>query len=243
MVQLLTNTSAMACKSWSLPAGPVSALGSCAGYDGRPGRTCSFCYALQGQYRFNNVQKAQQERLRLWREHGPSLLEVELSQCAGYFRVFDSGDFSDPTDVIAWHTLATWNSQIRFWVVSRCWRLMLVGDQKKRDAWMTTFIRLAGLDNVCLRFSFDERDRKSAEKARELVPGSTLAVVGEGIEYACPKQAHPDGTLKHREEANCLAAGCRACWDKTNVEQRFMLHGQKKPVDIGWTKTKREAMK
>jgi hypothetical protein len=243
MVQLLTTTSAMACKSWSLPAGPVSALGSCAGYDGRPGRTCSFCYALQGQYRFNNVQRAQQERLRLWREHGPSLLEVELSQCAGYFRVFDSGDFSEPLDVLNWAYLAARNQQIKFWIVSRAWRLMLVGDPQKRTRWREMFVKLARHDNVCLRFSFDERDRKSAEKARELVPGSTLAVVGEGIEYACPKQANPDGTLKHKAEANCLAAGCRACWDKTNVEQTFMLHGQKKPVDIGWTKTKREAMK
>lgn len=243
MVQLLTTTSAMGCKSWSLPAGPLSALGACAGYDGRPGRTCSSCYALQGQYRFANVQRAQQERLRLWREHGPSLLEPELSQLGGYFRVFDSGDFSSPDDVWMWNHLSNVNPQIKFWVVSRAWRLMLVGDHRKRDEWRGAFIDLAQRHNVCLRFSFDERDRKSAEKARGMVPESTLAVVGEGTEYACPKQAHPDGRLKHKAEASCVAAGCRACWDKTNVEQRFMLHGQKKPVDVAWAKTKREEMK
>lgn len=96
MASLLTQTSKMPCKSWSIPASSCN-MGSKLAK--QKGSVCSRCYARKGFYRMSNVERAQEARLRTWRMDRRSWVEsmvLALSKprmiSNGFFRWFDSGD-------------------------------------------------------------------------------------------------------------------------------------------------------
>lgn len=208
-VSLLSNTSAMSCASWSLPAGPSV----CAGFSLRPDSPCTGCYAAQGRYGMRNVQDAQAARLEWWnRSDDSTVIETMVSAIARackrrpYFRVFDSGDFTLPRDVARWQAIAARLPNVRFWIPTMVWNA-----RYQRDAFRACLLDLAQLPNVCIRVS--------AGGATDC-PLPTSSVADSGI--GCPKQSAGD----------CESAGCRACWDKSVPSITYRRHGAR----VNWRK-------
>lgn len=199
-MNLLTRTSKMGCHSWSLPAGP----GVCAGFNLEPGSVCGSCYAAQGMYHMPNVRKAQAERLHAWRTDptiDDQLVDAINRKRGRYFRVFDSGDFSKLSDVQRWHAICQRCPDKLFWIPTRTWRL--------GERWLKALGILAGLPNVCVRFSGLTWD----DQVPFWGPTTTLVTDGSGD---CPAV---------KNHSSCDAEGCRKCWDKTNQETRIDRHG------------------
>lgn len=208
-VSLLSETDAMGCHSWSLPAGPDV----CAGFAAGPGTVCRGCYAAQGRYAMPNVVNAQGARLTWWRiapeaERVALMVEAIGHACRkrAFFRVFDSGDFTTPDDVMAWVAIARALPNIAFWIPTRSWRV---------KGFETSLALLASLPNVALRRSALNVDENPPIDAN--VPlTSGVTSTGPG----CPKQTH----------GSCELAGCRACWQKEVPHIDYHVHGS----DVNW---------
>lgn len=195
----------MSCYSWSLPAGPTY----CAGFRGT---TCAQCYAGQGRYRMPNVERAQRIRWDWWRTaSNPERIRVmsyaiarklrkQIESGTAYFRVFDSGDFSNPRDVETWIEIARALPQVKFWIPTRCWWL---------PEFQEPLRRLHALPNVTVRASALDVDGVNPDWP------TVSRVVSDGP--GCPKQTH----------GNCEAAGCRACWSKDVPSIEYRQHGHR----------------
>lgn len=219
-VNLLSETSAMGCYSWSLPAGPAT----CGGFKGGEGTICGSCYAAQGRYAMPNVIGAQGARWAWWTsaplsERIDTLAGAILHACRKrpFFRVFDSGDFNSPEDVLAWVEIASRCPLVQFWVPTRVWW---------RPEYREALAKLGGLPNVALR--------RSALRVDENPPPDTLFPLTSGVTSTgpgCPKQS----------AGSCELAGCRACWDRSHAHVDYHVHGQKAPIRWAIVLQRREA--
>lgn len=204
-IALLTHTRVMGCWSWSLPAGPTV----CAGFTLKPGSICASCYAAQGAYRYPNVARAQNARLDWWQSAPDrvAILTTAIAKAAsnGYFRVFDSGDFTIPPDVLDWWAICKGNPKVQFWFPTRVWH---------KTQFLPYLQELASLPNVAVRASGLTIDGP----VPPILPLTSLvASSGPG----CPKQ-----TL-----GTCEAAGCRACWSRSVPTVTYRAHGHLVSVD------------
>lgn len=208
-VSLLSETSAMGCHSWSLPAGPST----CGGFKGGGGTICGSCYAAQGRYAMPNVISAQAARWAWWtaaplEERVETLSTAIRDACKRrpYFRVFDSGDFASPEDCLAWAQIAAACPEVSFWIPTRVWW---------REEYREGLQALAALPNVAVRRSALKVDEKPPiDPTLPLTSGVTSTGPG------CPKQS----------AGSCEAAGCRACWDRSHTHIDYHVHGQKAPI-------------
>ena len=208
-VALLSETSAMGCHSWSLPAGPATG----GGFKGGADTVCGSCYAAQGRYAMPNVINAQGACWVWWQtasraERVSTLAAAINAACAKrpFFRVFDSGDFTVPADVDAWAQIAARCPTVSFWVPTRVWW---------RPDFAPALARLATLPNVAVR--------RSALKVDENPPIDSALPLTSGVTSTgpgCPKQS----------AGSCEAAGCRACWSRSHVHVDYHVHGQKAPI-------------
>ena len=87
---MLSETSKLGCKSWSLQA-----LETCPGSiapDGNLVEVCQGCYATGGNYRFPNVKRVREVNKQEWQEETWVLDMTKALQDSRFFRWFDSGD-------------------------------------------------------------------------------------------------------------------------------------------------------
>lgn len=87
---MLSETSKLGCKSWSLQA-----LETCPGSIGDNGQlveVCQGCYATTGNYRFPNVKRIRDINKAEWQASSWVNDMVDALQSSRYFRWFDSGD-------------------------------------------------------------------------------------------------------------------------------------------------------
>ena len=116
----LSEPSKMPCHGYGLPA-KECITGSKLRL--QPGSVCENCYALKGHYSWDNVQRAQYNRLDrvknnpLWHEHLAEL--IDRKERSGYFRWHDSGDLQSDRHLeqIIW--IAQELKHLRFWIPSR----------------------------------------------------------------------------------------------------------------------------
>ena len=198
---LLTSTSAMSCKSWSLPAGPKY----CVGYVKDKNSPCYYCYAGTGRYKMPNVRGNQLLRYEWWHSTAApkvvNILSAKINKLrTKYLRVFDSGDFQRVEDVIIWNAIAQKCPEIKFWFSTKAW---------VKSEFTEALVRLHAEPNVVVRRSalfFD----KPADRHRILTTAEVRAI-GPG----CPKQI----------SGSCNKAKCRKCWDKNVQTVTYALHG------------------
>lgn len=219
-VPLLSYTSAMACYSWSLPAGKA---GSCPMEDQTPGSICSCCYAQQYRYQTPRVIECQYTRLR-WTQHcidsstTTSSLWQDTMRAAlfahvdpnGYFRVHDSGDFFSTHYIDAWYYLAKDLQGIRFWFPTRAWVF---------PGWMFRLQRLHSLHNANVT--------PSAVNFND--PPPRIPGLGPGL-TAVTSEAHLKSRTvrcpKSWDGGSCQSHHCRHCWDKqTTFSTAYLAHG------------------
>lgn len=227
---LLTDTSAMSCPSWSLPA-----AFSCPGMVARDdSHICAGCYAQFGRYLDDEVSRAQWIRFD-WIRHclrtkagtdkAVSVLiqAIRRTGCR-YFRIHDSGDFFSPAYVRVWARVCSELPGVKFWTPTRSYHFPT---RPKALAEIDYVLRteLAWLPNVVIRPSA-LRWNEPAPRLLGYAAGSTAVTsVTEGHILGarfgvrlCPKSVAGKG-------ASCESVGCRICWEDPDAEAAYLVHG------------------
>ena len=198
---LLTNTSAMGCKSWSLPAGPKY----CVGFVKSPDSPCHYCYAGGGRYAMPNVKKPQALRQEWWAHEDPGVIVGTLvtkirKLRTKYIRVFDSGDFQSTRDVLLWLSIVKSCPDVAFWFSTKSWI---------KPVFTCLLVELNAEPNVVVRRSALLFDKPAGRHAIRTT--AEVHTAGTG----CPKQL----------SGSCKKANCRDCWDKSVLTVVYKLHG------------------
>jgi hypothetical protein len=210
----------MSCKSWGLPAGP----GYCPAYCKSPESPCAFCYASGGRYQMPNVKNTQLERYQWWKNTPENTRIDIISQALNrmknqFFRVFDSGDFGCPEDIITWGKVIKECPDTLFWIPTKIW---VFPDFYKK------LLRLNNrLPNVTIR-------RSSLFLNKPLVDNK-LNCTATVITAYDERDLYPQGTVCPKVKyKSCGESRCRACWDRYTPHIEYVIHGHK----INWTKNK-----
>lgn len=208
-VSLLTATSKMPSKSWSLPA-----IMACPGAFFGPGAICgeskdhTLCYATRSSYGWAVVKNAQQARYQ-WLLFALSsddtfTLAVDVfvkaikAEKKDVFRVHDSGDLFNRRYIDLWIRVCSSLPTIRFWFPTRSWRIPNL---------LPKLRELHALPNVTVRPS-----ALRFGDAPPVVEGLGAGTSASKTDYNCPA---------HSQDNQCL--DCRKCWDK-NSEVVYRAH-------------------
>jgi hypothetical protein len=216
---LLTETTAMACWSWSLPAGFA-----CPGRQARSADDiCYGCYAQIGAYTYNVVMEAQaarwawtrkcmrsKEGRRVWIE----TMTAAIERCAvnGYFRWHDSGDVFNRTYCDCVREVCRRTPRVKHWIPTRSWRL----------SWgPEALASLHRLRNVVVRPSALQFG-DAPPRVKGLGKGSTAHHRGELPRGAheCPKASEENASK------SCEQADCRMCWEN-GCGASYLVHGRR----------------
>lgn len=189
-------------KSWSLMAGETCP-GSYAP-DGVLVDACAGCYAMQGNYRFPNVQLPRRENKDDWQRAAWVSDMVEKIGPAKFFRWFDSGDmYALP---LARKILAVMERtpNCRHWLPTR---------MHKFPKFAAVIEQMQALPNVMVRPSSD-----SVTGEFSPVHGSTIIPTAES--------AAPDVAVCRAYQHGGKCNGCRQCWDKSIPVIGYVAHGR-----------------
>jgi hypothetical protein len=217
---LLSETTAMASWSWSLPA-----EFTCPGMVARDENDICFgCYAQIGCYGYRTTAEAQAARLA-WtkecsktangRKHWIDTMVHAIRKCAtnGYFRWHDSGDVFNAKYACMIGAVVRLTPDVKHWLPTRSWRL----------PWGLPALRaLHALPNMVVRpsaLSFGD----SPPKIEGLGKGSTAHLDGQPVPKGareCPKAA------KENENKSCAEANCRLCWQNRSGAS-YLVHGRR----------------
>jgi len=209
---LLTSTSKMPSKSWSLPARKT-----CPFSVHTPGAICEFCYADKGLYTtYPNVKKAQHTRFAWAREcmrtvEGRDLfVSTMVSAIRGmpYFRVHDSGDMFSPIYARCWADICRQLPDTKFWIPTRSHRALLNVGSAMADIWAEALNALSILPNVTLRPSADNFGDPAP-----IVPGFAAGSTACDEGFTCPAPLQ-----------NNACGDCRMCWDAPTVPISYRKH-------------------
>lgn len=180
----LSRTSKMPGWSYGLPAKECK-VGSA--LRGIPGSVCSKCYAMRGNYRFNNVQSAAYRRLESlkhprWTE---AMVRLMGALDVAYFRWHDTGDVQSPSHLEMIAAVAQACPHVHFWLPTR--EKVFVYTHLKRHGGFPP--------NLVVRLS-----AAMIDGAPPVGFPHTSTVVTSGASCPAPGQNNECGT-------------CRACWD------------------------------
>ena len=197
IVQGLSNTSKMACKSYGLPAAECQ-VGSKLRLV--PGSTCSDCYALKGNYvRYPAIVQAQYRRLEslknpLWL---PAMITLITGQVK--FRWHDSGDLQSVEHLEMICEVARQTPGTKHWLPTR------------EKAMVTKHARLFAVpENLVIRVSAAMIDGNAPASANtSTVHTNLFNLVGN----AC---IAPDQAGECRD--------CMMCWDKSVANVSYKKH-------------------
>ena len=199
---MLSETSKLGCKSWSLQA-----LETCPGSvapDGGLVEVCQGCYATGGNYRFPNVKRVREVNKQEWQADTWVLDMTKSLQDSRFFRWFDSGDVYalDLAEKIYQVCLSTpW---CQHWIPTRMYKFSKFHD---------VLDRLNALPNVVVRFSGD-----NIGQAPSFGQFVSMVVAPEAMADAHMCPAYSQG-------GKCL--DCRACWSKDVHNVAYLAHGKK----------------
>ena len=205
----LSKPSAMPCKSWSLQAKTT-----CPGSVDNSHPTglvpaCRTCYAAKGMYHMPNVIAPREHNKQDWRHPD---WENQMIQALGKmveFRWLDSGDVYHVELAKKMLRIMRATPNCKHWLPTRSYKFA---------KFRPIFARMEKLQNVAVRKSSD-----SVTGGR--IRGKTTSTIIQDISqlgdaYLCPKTA--PGLPKN--EQNCNAQKCRACWDKTVPVVAYIEH-------------------
>jgi len=202
----LSKPSKMPCFSFNLPATTCKRGAVLAKVEGS---VCSKCYAMNGNYRFPNVQNALWRRYDLLMADMDNLLIswtnnmtklIRRNEGSGYFRWHDSGDLQSTLHLSAIDQIAQALPDIQFWLPTR--ELDIV------DEYLETF---PIPPNLCIRLSVDAiGNDKEPHPLFKSLPTSS---VGSNNGWQCNAKQHQN---------KCGA--CRACWQNKIKNVDYSLH-------------------
>lgn len=164
---------------------------------------CSKCYAMRGNYRYSNVQKAQYRRLAtlsnpLWVKAMAFLLNVKS---VSFFRWHDSGDLQSVSHLENIVKVCKLTPDTKHWLPTR------------EYSFVATYVKKNGAfpANLCVRLSsYSFEQEAPALLAKRLnVQTSTVKKVG----FTCPAS---------NQENNC--GTCRECWKTKTANVSYKRH-------------------
>lgn len=239
-IKLFTATTKMRCPSFSLPAGPPRAGGTCPAAATAPGVglassfVCYGCYATTGNYVLPSVQAIQRVRagwvvqmLRsgtlaealAWAFYQYRLNPRSLSAIApGESRArsvpLDHNYFRihDSGDFWREDYLAEWTEVARRFPEVKFWAPTR---QWVFPKWRAIYARPRAAANLVLRPSALHLD-DAAPRVQGLASGSSVGPSVEGA-WDCPAYRH--------DEHTCASAGCRVCWERPQTAVNYKPHG------------------
>ena len=151
-----------------------------------PGSTCAGCYALKGRYRFGNVQKALNRRLKALEDPRWVSGMIELIKGRPVFRWHDSGDIQSAQHLINIFEVCKQTPETRHWLPTR----------------EAQFLKFLDPDVVPknLKIVFSDHMNDQARGVTFWPYTSGVSTKG-GVTCPAPKQGN-----------QCQS--CRACWDR-----------------------------
>ena len=191
-------------RSWSLEA--LETCPASKGSDGELVPACKGCYAVGGNYRFQNVKDARSHNKRDWKRSEWVADMIEELDSDRYFRWFDSGDMYSLKLAEKMYEICKATPWTKHWIPTRMHKF-----KKFRDV----IDRLNALDNVVVRLS---SDGVNGEIIQEAEYSSTIIPFIDSVTVATVCNAPlQDGKCKK----------CRACWHKDVKVIAYAGHGAK----------------
>lgn len=188
-------------KSWSLQA-----RSTCPGStdsDGNLVPACQGCYAVGGNYRFDNVKLPREENRIDWKRDAWVADMVAALRNDRYFRWFDSGDVYDVRLAEKIYQVMVETPDVKHWLPTRMHKFAKFAD---------VLARMQALPNVMVRPSSDSvtGDFVAGLHGSTIVPDTTPR---EGV------------TLCHAATNAGKCGPCRACYSKDVPVIGYLAHG------------------
>jgi hypothetical protein len=191
-------------RSWSLQA-VETCPGSIDPATGGLVPACQGCYAIGGNYRFDNVKKPRIFNRQDWKRDGWVSDMVDALRNDRYFRWFDSGDVYDARLAEKMLQVMLLTPDVKHWLPTR---------MHKFPKFQPILRAMQALPNVMVRPSSDS---VTGEYTAGL-HGSTIV----------PSLQAPAGvTVCHAATNDGKCGSCRACYSKDVAVIGYVAHGQK----------------
>ena len=191
-------------RSWSLEA--LETCPASKGSDGELVPACKGCYAVGGNYRFQNVKDARSHNKRDWKRSEWVADMIEELDSDRYFRWFDSGDVYSLALAEKMYEICKATPWTKHWIPTR---------MHKFKKFRAVIDRLNALDNVVVRLSSDGINGEIIEEAEY---SSTIIPFIDSVTVATVCNAP-------LQEGKCKK--CRACWHKDVKVIAYAGHGAK----------------
>lgn len=190
-------------RSWSLEA-RTTCPGSIDPETGDLVAACAGCYAVGGNYRFNNVKMPRLENQRDWKRDAWVDDMVAALRNDRYFRWFDSGDVYDVRLARKILEVMRRTPDVKHWLPTR---------MHKFTKFQPILAEMQALPNVVVRPSSDSVTGEFVAG----VHGSTIV----------PDTEPRDGvTLCHAAFNDGKCGACRACYSKDVAVIGYLAHGR-----------------
>jgi len=191
-------------RSWSLQA-VETCPGSVDPATGGLVPACQGCYAIGGNYRFDNVKKPRIFNRQDWKRDGWVSDMVDALRNDRYFRWFDSGDMYDARLAEKMLQVMLLTPDVKHWLPTR---------MHKFPKFQPILRAMQALPNVMVRASSDSVTGEYTAG----VHGSTIV----------PSLDAPAGvTICHAATNDGKCGSCRACYSKDVAVIGYVAHGQK----------------
>ena len=191
-------------RSWSLQA-VETCPGSIDPATGGLVPACQGCYAIGGNYRFDNVKKPRIFNRQDWKRDAWVSDMVDALRNDRYFRWFDSGDMYDARLAEKMLQVMLLTPDVRHWLPTR---------MHKFPKFQPILRAMQALPNVMVRPSSDSVTGEYTAG----VHGSTIV----------PSLDAPAGvTVCHAATNDGKCGSCRACYSKDVAVIGYVAHGQK----------------
>ena len=190
-------------RSWSLQA--VETCPGSIGADGKLVPACQGCYAVGGNYRFQNVKAPRIANRGDWKRDEWVGDMVNALHNDRYFRWFDSGDVYDVRLAKKIYLVMLNTPNVQHWLPTR---------MHKFPKFKGILAAMQALPNVMVRPSSDS------------VTGEYVAGI-HGSTIVPDKEPRAGVTLCHAANNEGKCGPCRACYSKDVPVIGYLAHGQK----------------
>lgn len=191
-------------KSWSLQA-VETCPGSIDPATGGLVAACQGCYAIGGNYRFNNVKAPRIFNRGDWKRDAWVSDMIDALRNDRYFRWFDSGDMYDARLAKKIYLVMLNTPNVKHWLPTR---------MHKFSKFKAILAAMQALPNVMIRASSDS-------VTGEYTPGV------HGSTIVPDTQARDGVTICHAATNDGKCGPCRACYSKDVAVVGYVAHGQK----------------
>lgn len=211
-VVMLSNTSKLGVKSWSLQA--YNTCPASIDKNGLLVDACAGCYASFGNYRFSNVKATREYNRISWQDDNFVSDFIKQLDTERYFRWFDSGDLYSLGLAKKIYEIMLNTPHVKHWLPTRMHKFSKFHDILKA---------MQALPNVVIRLSSDSIDGSLVKS--DLIDTNSSILPSELIEgyggFICPA---------YNQGGKCLS--CKACYNKDTKTVAYVAHGVKMKSNI-----------